>query len=165
MPYSSTAFKDEIKDHLLKNIPTMARVLDVGPGCGTYGVMLNSTHTIDAIEIFQPYIEMFDLKNIYNKVINGNILSFDFFTYDYIIMEDVLEHIPKYEAINLVKKINDSNIRCLIAVPYLYEQGEYMDNIHETHHQADLTHDIFLQRYPSMNLLFKDDGYGYYINY
>lgn len=165
MPYSSTAFKEEVKAHLLENIPSAARVLDVGPGCGTYGLMLASTHTVDTIEIFEPYIDKFNLREIYNKVINGNILAFDFFAYDYIILGDVLEHIPKYEAINLVKKISDSGIHCLIAVPYLYEQGEYMDNVHETHHQADLTHEIFLQRYPSMKLLFKDDGYGYYINY
>lgn len=165
MPYSSTAFKEEIKDHLLEHIPGMARVLDVGPGCGTYGMMLNSERIIDAVEIFEPYIDTFNLRDKYTKVFNGNILSFDFSIYDYIIMGDVLEHIPKYEAINLVKRIDDDGIHCLIAVPYLYEQGEYMDNIHEVHHQADLTHEIFLQRYPSMKLLFKDEGYGYYINY
>jgi 2-polyprenyl-3-methyl-5-hydroxy-6-metoxy-1,4-benzoquinol methylase len=165
MPYSSTAFKEEVKTHLLEHIPVMARVLDVGPGAGTYGMMLNSTHIIDAVEVFEPYIDMFNLRDKYTKVFNGNILSFDLSPYDYIIMGDVLEHIPKYEAINLVKRINDEGMHCLIAVPYLYEQGEYMDNIHEVHHQADLTHEIFLQRYPSMKLLFKDEGYGYYINY
>lgn len=165
MPYSSTAFKEEVKVHLLENIPEMARVLDVGPGAGTYGEMLNSERIIDAVEIFEPYIEMFNLRNKYTKVFNGNILSFDLSPYDYIIMGDVLEHIPKYEAISLIKRINDEGIHCLVAVPYLYEQGEYMNNIHEVHHQADLTHEIFLQRYPSMKLLFKDEGYGYYINY
>ena len=165
MPYSSTAFKEEVKAHLLENIPTMSRVLDVGPGSGTYGMMLNSERIVDAVEIFEPYIHMFNLRDKYTNVYNGNILSFNLDPYDYIIMGDVLEHIPKYEAVNLINKINDEGIRCMIAVPYLYEQGEYMDNIHEIHHQADLTHEIVLKRYPSMNLLFKDDGYGYYINY
>lgn len=165
MPYSSTAFKEEVKDHLLEHIPAMARVLDVGPGAGTYGEMLNSKRIIDAVEIFEPYIDMFNLRDKYTKVFNGNILSFDLSPYDYVILGDVLEHIPKYEAINLIKRIDDEGIHCLVAVPYLYEQGEYMNNIHETHHQPDLTHEIFLQRYPSMKLLFKDEGYGYYTNY
>ena len=79
-------------------------------------------------------------------------------------MGDVLEHIPKYEAMNLVDRINSAGKKCLIAVPYLYEQGEYDGNVHEIHHQPDLTNEIFLERYPSMCLLFKDAGYGYYIN-
>ena len=95
----------------------------------------------------------------------GNILAFDVSPYDYIILGDVLEHIPKYEAINLVAKINSAGKKCLIAVPYLYEQGEYDGNVHEIHHQPDLTNEIFLERYPSMHLLYKDAGYGYYINY
>ena len=120
---------------------------------------------IDGLEIHEPYIDKFNLRSIYNKVMVGNILAFDVSPYDYIILGDVLEHIPKYEAINLVAKINSAGKKCLIAVPYLYEQGEYDGNVHEIHHQPDLTNEIFLERYPSMHLLYKDAGYGYYINY
>jgi hypothetical protein len=165
MPYSSTAFKDDIKHHILSNIKPNEKILDVGAGSGTYARMLGNYFYIDAVEIFEPYIEKFGLHELYNNVYNVNILAFDFSPYDYIIMGDILEHIPKYEAINLVGKINSAGKKCLIAVPYLYEQGEYDGNIHETHHQPDLTHNIFLERYPCMHLLYKDEGYGYYINY
>lgn len=166
MPYSSTDFKDDVLEHILNNVKTTDNILDVGAGCGTYGKMLRKHYyQIDAIEIFTPYIEKFKLNEIYNNVFNINILAFNFSQYDYIIMGDVLEHIPKYEAINLVMRISDAGKKCLIAVPYLYEQGEYDGNIHETHHQPDLTHEIFLNRYPSMHLLFNNQGYGYYINY
>lgn len=165
MPYSSTAFKEDIKNHILSNIKPNEKILDVGAGSGTYARMLGKYFYIDAVEIFEPYIEKFELHELYNKVYNVNILAFDFSPYDYIIMGDILEHIPKYEAINLVGKINSAGKKCLIAVPYLYEQGEYDGNVHEIHHQPDLTHNIFLERYTCMHLLFKDDGYGYYINY
>lgn len=165
MPYSSTAFKEEVKRHILSNIKPNEKILDVGAGAGTYGKMLGDYFYIDAIEIYDPYIEKFNLHEIYRNVYNANILAFDFSPYNYIIMGDILEHIPKYEAMNLVKKINDAGKKCLIAVPYLYEQGEYDGNVHEIHHQPDLTNEIFLERYPSMHLLYKDDGYGYYINY
>ena len=165
MPYSSTAFKEEIKRHILLNISANTKMLDVGPGAGTYGVMLRDHYAIDGLEIHEPYVQKFDLKSIYRNVIIGNVLAFDFIGHDYIIMGDILEHIPKYEAINLVAKINSAGKKCLIAVPYLYEQGEYDGNVYEIHHQADLTHEIFLERYPCMKLLYKDDGYGYYINY
>jgi SAM-dependent methyltransferase len=165
MPYSSTAFKEDIKNHILSNIKPNEKILDVGAGSGTYARMLGKYFYIDAVEIFEPYVEKFELHELYNKVYNVNILAFDFSPYDYIIMGDILEHIPKYEAMNLVSKINSAGKKCLIAVPYLYEQGEYDGNVHEIHHQPDLTNEIFLERYSSMHLLFKDDGYGYYINY
>ncbi len=165
MPYSSAAFKEEIKHHLLIVLKPNHKVLDVGAGAGTYGRMLGDYVYIDAIEIFEPYIERFGLHEMYNNVYNMNILAFDFSPYDYIIMGDILEHIPKYEAMNLVKKMNDAGKKLLIAVPYMYEQGEYDGNVHEIHHQPDLTHEIFLERYPCMHLLYKDEGYGYYINY
>jgi hypothetical protein len=165
MPYSSTAFKDEVKLHIIENLDSNTKILDVGPGAGTYGKLLREHFTIDGLEIFEPYINKFNLNDIYHNVFVGNILAFDILNYDYIILGDILEHIPKYEAVDSVNRINYLEKKCLIAVPYLYEQGEYDGNIHETHHQADLTHEIFLNRYPSMHLLFKDDGYGYYINY
>jgi hypothetical protein len=165
MPYSSTAFKEEIKRHILSNIPAHTKMLDVGPGAGTYGLLLGSYFSMDGLEIYEPYVDKFKLNSIYNKIIIGNVLAFDFTGYDYIIMGDILEHLPKYEAINLIGRINSAGKKCLIAVPYLYEQGEYDGNVHEIHHQPDLTHEIFLERYPSMHLLYKDEGYGYYINY
>ena len=165
MPYSSNAFKDDVKDHFINNVSVSNKILDVGPGSGTYGKMLNQFYYIDGLEIHEPYIDQFKLKDIYKNVYIGNILAFDFSNHDYIIMGDILEHIPKYEAMNLVKRIHSAGKKLLIAVPYLYEQGEYAGNVHEIHHQPDLTHEIFLERYPDMKLLFKDDGYGYYINY
>jgi len=165
MPYSSTAFKDDVKQHFIESVSINNKILDVGPGSGTYGKMLNQFYNIDGLEIHEPYIEQFKLRDIYKHIYIGNILAFDFSNHDYILMGDILEHIPKYEAMNLVSKINSADKKCLIAVPYLYEQGEYDGNIHEIHHQPDLTNEIFLERYPCMHLLFKDDGYGYYINY
>ena len=120
---------------------------------------------MDAIEIFANYIEQFDLNSKYNKVILGDIREFDFRDYDYIIMGDVLEHLSVKDAQQVIKRIQDLDILCLIAVPYNYEQGTYMDNVHETHLQPDLTPEIFLERYPMMKLLVGDDKYGYYINY
>jgi hypothetical protein len=165
MPYSSEAFKDEIKRHIFSKNNVGTKMLDVGVGAGRYGRMLGDFFYIDAVEIYAPYIERFNLHELYKNVYNVNILAFDVSPYDYIIMGDILEHIPKYEAMNLVAKINSAGKKLLVAVPYMYEQGESEGNVHEIHHQADLTHEIFLERYPCMKLLYKDDGYGYYINY
>jgi hypothetical protein len=53
----------------------------------------------------------------------------------------------------------------MIAVPYLYEQGTWEGNVHETHYQPDLTPEIVASRYPELNLMVGDAIYGYYTNY
>lgn len=166
MPYSYTLYKEEVKQHFLNSLVSSIRILDVGPGCGTYSHLLKEHFpNIDAIEIFESYVSQFDLHNKYNNIIIGDIREYDFRDYEYIIMGDVLEHLSVSDAKKILNVIKENDILCLVAVPYNYEQGTYMDNVHETHLQPDLTHELFLGRYPDFKLLIGDDKYGYYINY
>jgi SAM-dependent methyltransferase len=166
MPYSYNLFKEEVKVHFLKNVEKSVSILDVGCGCGTYSNLLKEYFpNMDGIEIFPKYAEMFDLHIKYNKIIFGNILEFDFDSYDYLIMGDILEHLTFPQAKSLLDKITEKNKLCLVAVPYMYEQGESFGNIYETHHQPDLTKELFLERYPQMKYLCGDEHYGYFLNY
>lgn len=166
MPYSYDYFKIEVGKHLIKSFPPSTRILDVGAGSGKYGAMLRFWfNDIDALEIFEPYIEQFKLNEIYNNVHIGNIIDFDISIYDYIIMGDILEHLSVENAHDLLSKIHLLGKKCLVAIPYTMEQGEVNGNIYEKHLQSDLTHDVFLFRYPMMKKLYRNHEYGYYINY
>ena len=66
---------------------------------------------------------------------------------------------------DLLNKIHRMGKKAMVAVPYKFEQGEEYGNIHETHHQPDLTVAIMYQRYPMLRLIYGDLRYGYYINY
>jgi hypothetical protein len=166
MPGSYHYYKKEVKDHLIKTLDFNANILDVGPGYGTYGNLLKPEFiNIDAVEIWEKYVDQFKLKEIYRNVYIENILNFNFSYYDYLIIGDVLEHLDIKSSQKLLKQIYTSNKKCLVAVPYNYPQGPHEDNIYETHLQPDLTHEIFLERYSSMKELFRNDKYGYYINY
>lgn len=166
MPYSYSLFKDQVRNHIVDNFPKHTKILDVGAGSGTYGRMLRPHFDrIDAVEIFPEYIKMFNLEEVYNKIHIADILEFSFIEYDYIIMGDILEHIPTPKAEALLRTMHYSGKKVLIAVPYQYEQGAEFGNIHETHHQPDLTVGVMYQRYPMLRLLYGDDKYGYYINY
>jgi hypothetical protein len=79
-------------------------------------------------------------------------------------MGDILEHLTVEDAKSILHKIKVNNQGVMIAVPYLYEQGEEFGNIHETHLQPDLTPEIMLERYPDLKLIYGDENYGYYGN-
>lgn len=166
MPYSYDYFKDEFLEHLKNRFDSSMNILDVGPGSGSYGIRLREHFkNIDACEIYEPYVSQFVLKEIYKSVYVNNIVYFDYNAYDYIILGDILEHLSINDAQNLIKDISEHRNYCMVAIPYMMEQGEVGGNIYETHLQPDLTHEIFLNRYPQMRLLFKNDVYGMYVNY
>ena len=163
MPYSFTYFKEEVKEWFLNNVPTSKRILDVGPGIGTYSDLLRSSgYRIDAVEIYEPYIEKYNLREKYDNVFIGSIVTFDINDYDFIILGDVLEHIPKNYAKELIRDIVNAKKECLVAIPYEMEQGEHEGNIYETHHQPDLTHEVMGERYPDLTCIYRNDYYGYY---
>ena len=166
MPFSYDYGKNDVKHHFEIHIPITAKILDVGPGVGTYSNLLTpSGYKLDCLEIFPRYITDYDLVEKYNKVMVGDIRKFDFDEYEYLIMGDVLEHLTFEESIKFLNQVKSSNQKCLVAVPYLLEQGEEYGNPYETHHQPDLTPEIMFKRYPFLRLLIRNNAYGYYINY
>jgi len=165
MPYSFTYFKDEVKEWFLENVPTSKRILDVGPGIGTYSDLLRSLgYRMDAVEIYEPYIEKYNLRTKYDNVFIGSIVTFDINDYDFIILGDVLEHIPTNYAKELIRDIVSAKKECLVAIPYEMEQGEHEGNIHETHYQPDLTHEVMGERYPELTCIYRNEYYGYYMH-
>ena len=164
MPYSYPDYKDEVRRHLAAKIAPVDRVLDVGPGSGTYSNLLaDVTDLVDCLEIYETYVRMFHLEEKYHKVYIGDIRTFEVTSYKYIILGDVLEHLSTEDAQNLMARIG--KIPCLVAVPYLFEQGPEFDNVHETHLQSDLTEAIMLERYPMLSVLYSNSRYGYFVNY
>ena len=107
--------------------------------------------------------QKFDLVNKYDNVIIDDIRDIDISSYDYIIMGDVLEHLTFEDARKFIAKLNGR--KCLVAVPYNSEQGEYEGNVYEIHHQPDLSKDNFLEKYPEFRFLIGNDLHGYYVNY
>ena len=166
MPFSYGYFKKEYAEHLFENFSIEIDILDVGAGCGTYGDLLKQDFkNIDAIEIYEPYRKQFELDKIYRSVYIGDVKELNLFLYNYIIMGDVIEHMSVEDAQELLQKIYDNHICCMVAIPYKMPQGGVGGNKHETHLQDDLTHELFIERYPMMNLLFNNEHYGYYTNY
>ena len=164
MPNSYNYFKQEIKEYFKENVPNTKRILDVGPGEGTYSKLIRELgYKMDCIEIYEPYTITYNLRDKYDNVFIGNILNQDITNYDFIILGDVLEHISADDSQKLIQKIVNQGKECLVAVPYLMPQDGLDDNDHEKHLQEDLTPEIMKQRYPELECLYSNYSYGYYI--
>jgi hypothetical protein len=164
MPFSTPIFKQETFDFLTNKFGPSTTILDLGAGCGTYSDLLKSKFTnMDAVEIHQPYIDQYDLKNKYNNVYNENALNFEFDYYDIIILGDILEHIDEREGIELIEKLYKKCNELIIGIPFNSEQGVHFDNIYEIHLQAELTNESFLEKYKGFRPLALRYDYGIYI--
>jgi len=165
MPNSYTFFKSEVRDWFIQNVPTNKKILDVGPGQGTYSMLLKHVgYKMDAVEIWEPYVEQFNLKDKYDNVHVGNIMEFLIDGYDFIILGDILEHLSVEDGQRLINHISTLGKECLVAIPYTMEQdGEEYGNVYETHLQPDLTQEVMTQRYPDLEPIFVNQYYGYYV--
>ena len=151
---------------MTRNFESHISILDIGAGCGTYGTLLKGFFEyIDGVEAYEPYIKKFDLDKVYNNIFCIDALDVNLMPYDYIIMGDIIEHLTVMEAKILTTRIHRADKKMMVAIPYMMPQGAVGGNNYEIHRQDDLTHKLFLERYPMMHNLFKNEHYGVYINY
>jgi len=129
MPGSSNKGKVTILEWR-REMPPIKKILDVGPGWGTYIKLLKSSGEVwHAVEIHEPYVERFKLKKLYDKVFVGNIAEFEPADhYDLVILGDVLEHIEKQRALEVLGKVFSYAKFCLLSLPLDQETGVELDN-------------------------------------
>lgn len=139
MPWSA----DENRDWILKNIEIHDTVLDIGAGAGIWSDLLRgSVSKIDAVEIFEPYIERFGLQNKYDKIYLGDFkeLALPTNVYSVVILGDVLEHFILEDAMLVwakARQLVGENGFVLLSTPIIdFPQGEEEGNIHEAHLSA-----------------------------
>ena len=164
MSTSYSVYKNEVKEYLKDNFKKESTILDVGAGRGTYYDLLHDYFKyIDAVEVFKPNIDRYDLIHKYNTVIYGDICNIEYDFYDIIIFGDVIEHLEVKEAQEVLEYALNRCKEMIVAVPYCYPQGIEEDNVYEIHKQDDLTPKNMLERYPMLKLLYGNDIYGYYV--
>jgi hypothetical protein len=167
MPHSYHFGKPDAVEFILKNTTSESKILDVGPGVGTYADLLKG-YSMDCLEIYDGYVEAYNLKEKYKNVYIGNIVDFNTSEYDFVIIGDVLEHLTIEQSHIVLEKCKN----VLVAVPYICPQGgvdfyyneHHLINPYEKHEQSDLTPLIFLTRYPTLGLIWSNELYGYYSN-
>lgn len=123
------------------------RVVDIGAGEGKWGRLLHDLLPIDALEIWQGYIERHSLTQHYDTVYRVDARQFDGWTnYEVAIMGDVLEHMPKPDANELVATILSQGLTIFLSVPVTDcpQEGEPFGNPYEKH-VAQWTHEELIE--------------------
>ncbi len=152
---SEPVFDVEVKDYLMSKFGKDSKVLDIGAGDGKWGYVLGDYfNNMDAVEIFETYIERYDLKKYYKNIFIKNFLEFDFDHYDIIIMGDVFEHVTQEDAKEWLNKIKNKCKEIVVVVPFEYEQN--WDGVYENkwghHHQPNLTAENMVNNFPELQL-------------
>ena len=134
MPYSSENGKQYIKNILAR--VRKDKVLDIGVGCGTYAKLLPDSH-VTGIEVWEPYVEKFGLKDLYKELIVEDARKVDYAAlgrFDVAIAGDVLEHMTEDESKELVAKLREIADTVIISIPIgYYPQAEFEGNPYEAH--------------------------------
>ena len=146
----------EGKDWTRDRIAMMARtapvsVLDIGPGVGTYAKLLSDVPTtrVVGIEIYEPYVTTYRLREYYDEIIVGDAREVPFPAVDVVIIGDVAEHMSEDEAVQLWARASAAAARAVyLSIPVVpYPQGEIEGNHHEVHVVDDWDHDKVLKAF------------------
>lgn len=139
MAGSNPEDKPWILEQILKISPKT--ILDIGPGMGNYSRLVQDIRdsiTLDAVEVWQPYVEQFNLTSLYDNVTIADVREHDNFNYDIVIFGDILEHMTKEEALEVWDKASKQARYAIISIPIIhYPQGAHEGNPYEVHVKDD----------------------------
>jgi SAM-dependent methyltransferase len=142
MPYSAMTF-DQIVARLIE-LTHPASVLDIGPGAGKYGKMIQALRergvaigSSAAVEIDASYIEKYGLNDIYDVVQLGDAADLPDVgpnaEWDLVVLGDVLEHFRKSRGTDLIEYLYYRTRQIILVVPIDYIQGAWEGHHAEAH--------------------------------
>lgn len=120
-------------------------VTDIGPGEGTYARLMRPAHRgvwWTGIEIHRPYVRKYRLKSTKQRAMYDELHVLDartapdhLYHRDLVIAGDVLEHMPRQDAVDLLGRIEQAGAwHILVSLPIVViEQGAVGGNQHEAH--------------------------------
>jgi hypothetical protein len=140
MGFSDPTNKPWTQEKIIELKPTT--VLDVGAGQGVYLDLirqgLGASVIVNAVEVWQPYIDQFDLENRYDKIFAMDVKDMTNFAYDLVILGDVLEHMSEQSAVELWDRISKQAKYAIISIPIIhYHQDAINGNPYEVHVEED----------------------------
>ncbi len=120
---------------ILRRLRRCRTILELGCGNGSilFQVGLFKNHQITGIDIFKPYVDA--MKPYYTKCICANISHIEITeVFDAVVCMDVIEHLPKQEGIDLLRKMERWAKFIVVTTPNGFWHQDITDgNIHQAH--------------------------------
>ena len=150
MPGSEVAKFGWLIPHIANLGIERPRILDVGTGRGLLIDYLYNGFVaadVDGIEVWEPYIQEFNLRGKYNNLFVMDCREFtQWLNYDVVMFGDVLEHMPKEDAVQIWNAAEGTHR--YISIPTVYcPQGHEHGNPYEAHVTDDWTHKEVLETF------------------
>lgn len=140
--------------------PPDTTIIDVGAGQGKYRALLTEYENVDAVEVFELYVENNKLRELYRCVYVCDVVDFVQYSASQerledavVVMGDVLEHLTREDAQLVLTYLKAWAREIVVVVPYEYPQDEEDGNVHQRHLQDDLTVDTMAKDYPELTLV------------
>lgn len=151
----------------LHEAQAIRRVLDIGPGQGTWHeiLRLDGAHWT-GVEVWGPYVMAFALERVYDRVIHGDARWVDWRKVgpvDLAICGDVLEHMPERDAVTLVGDLLKTARLVLISLPVVHYPQDATENPFEEHVEADWTDERVRRAFPAIRTGHVDGPIGVYL--
>lgn len=173
MPSSNKEGKAIIKDWIGEFSSDVNTVVDLGVGEGQYhwrfcrkSSILKHAKWI-GIEVWKPYIELYNLKNVYDHIEQEDIRLVDYQKFgniDLVFAGDVLEHMTKEDAVQLMTKLLANSKRIIISIPIVhYPQDEVNGNPFERHVKDDWSHQEMIDTFPQITKHWQGKVIGVYL--
>ena len=123
---------------ILRKIPLDTKsLLDLGCGRGIIAAICRSHRDIErlvGVDIFEPYLERLNKYRFYDQVLKHDLnqpLPFDDRSFEIVVAAEVVEHLEKEKALNLIQEAERVGSRkVIITTPNFFcaEQGEHDNN-------------------------------------
>lgn len=135
MPVSHHEGREWVAERLAAAAPQL--VVDVGAGEGIYSMLMRELTPgarWECVEIWEPYVERFDLAAKYDVVHVTDARCFDFPGGGVVLLGDVIEHLPEQDGRRLLAELRERADHLMVSVPVVHlEQGSVHGNPHEAH--------------------------------
>lgn len=139
MPISAEEGKELTRQWLFELAPES--VVDVGAGDGGYARRMRSSTPLGctwaAIEVWEPYVSRFKLQELYDVVYVADVRDMcaeDWHSDDVVIFGDVIEHMPRDDAVEVLRVANSITRGVIVSLPIIHApQGTVDGNPFETH--------------------------------
>lgn len=97
-------------------------VLDIGCGDGSLMMKINhdNKYHVTGVDLYKPYLKKAKATGVYRQIISSDIrkIKFKAKSFDVVIASQVIEHLNKKDALNLIKKMEKiTKKRLILATP------------------------------------------------